>query len=357
MKPFSAGYYIKKNKGRAIIIIFMMLLTTMMYMVGNYIESLWWNWGKGIEYDDKMAIATAVPPNIDEYRDFVNEINADENLIVFGQSGHSFGGELWKTTMGFEMGGTSISFKSVDDMKVVFERLGIKCDYTNLKNHSVVMSRMFADNLNKNIGDTFKDGLFTLDALIDDDSFVFFYIYEEPDPDDWYNMMIMSDTMSGDELRNYVRNIIGDRNIAVGDGVKHGLEGPLGSVKYIFYAVVAIISIMIAVTLNSVITGQYIKRNYEFAIYGAIGISKKMIRRKVAKELLTMDFIAIVIGTIVIFFASFILNEMLYKPKGMYLPYFSIIGVIGVIIGNVLVVGPLIFFKGRKMCKIDVTEF
>ena len=54
---------------------------------------------------------------------------------------------------------------------------------------------------------------------------------------------------------------------------------------------------------------------------------------------------------------EYLLNELVYIPVGKYLPYFSWIGVAGILIANVLTVIPLILLKGRRMCKMDVTEF
>ena len=124
-----------------------------------------------------------------------------------------------------------------------------------------------------------------------------------------------------------------------------------------FFIALIIVSVILAVTLNSVVTGQYIKRNPEFAIYRALGLRKKQIRRKIASELLLMDLIAVAAGLFVNLALEYLLNELVYIPVGKYLPYFSWIGVAGILIANVLTVIPLILLKGRRMCKMDVTEF
>ena len=41
----------------------------------------------------------------------------------------------------------------------------------------------------------------------------------------------------------------------------------------------------------------------------------------------------------------------------MYLPYFSKIGLYGVLLSNLMVVIPTMLLKGRKMSRADVTEF
>ena len=80
MKPFSAGYYVRNNKGRAAIIIFMMFLTTCMLMAGNFVSSLWWYFDKADEYDDKIVVVGCLPTDTDyeEWRSFYKEISEDE---------------------------------------------------------------------------------------------------------------------------------------------------------------------------------------------------------------------------------------------------------------------------------------
>ena len=57
VKPFSAFYYMKKNKGRAFLCIFMMFLATLMFLAGNYIHSELYTFEKEFEYSDKIVMA------------------------------------------------------------------------------------------------------------------------------------------------------------------------------------------------------------------------------------------------------------------------------------------------------------
>ncbi|SEG23365.1 FtsX-like permease family protein [Eubacterium ruminantium] len=355
MKPLSAGYYIKNNKGRAAVIIFMMFLTTFLFLGGNYIRSLWWYWDKAGEYSEKMVLVSCLPTdeNAEDFMSFAEEVKADDKLTVLGRTGRGFSSKSWTCTLGFTMGSCNQVYNSVEDLKTAFTRFGIECDYSNLKNYSLVMSKAYARNLGMKLGDTYDD-IFTLDALIDDDSFMMFFIYEDSGT---YRLNILSDEMSGDELYNYVINKSGDRMIGINEMIMTGVNREMNIAKIIFLAALFVISIILAVTLNSVVTGQYIKRVYEFGIYRALGIKKRLIKRKIRRELLLMDFIAVIIGSVVMLLTTFILNELVYIPKGQYLPYVSFMGILGVLLSNVLVMIPLIILKGRKMCKADVTEF
>ena len=357
MNPLSAGNYIKNNKGRAAIIIFMMFLTTFLFLGGNYIRSLWWFWDKAGEYSEKMAVVSQLPTDEDgsDFAAFTNDVMNDDKLIVMGRTGLGFGGKQWTSTLGFKMGAYSFVFNSPEDMKTAFEIFGIECDYSDLKDYSIVMSKAYATNLGLKKGDVI-DKAYTLDAIIDDDSFMIFYIYEVGS-DSFSRLNILSNEMSGDELYDYLYNIKGNRKISIAEPIMDDVNSEMNVANIIFYAALVIISVMLAVTLNSVVTGQYIKRVYEFGVYRALGISKRQIKRKIRRELLLMDAIALIVGIAVMLLATFLLNELVYIPKGQYLPYCSFMGIIGVAISNLLVVVPMIFLKGRRMLKADVTEF
>ncbi|MGN0395134.1 MAG: FtsX-like permease family protein, partial [Coprococcus sp.] len=125
----------------------------------------------------------------------------------------------------------------------------------------------------------------------------------------------------------------------------------------LFYVIDILIAVVLAVTINSVVTGQYLKRTYEFGVYRALGRSSKSVKRKVAAEILLMNVIACVIGFACMFLFTYIINELVYRPKGLFLLYSSMVGVVGFIVCDILIVLPLILSKGRLMSKADVTEF
>lgn len=360
MKPFSAWYYIKSNKSRSIIIIFMMFITTFMYIGGNFISSLFWFYDKSDEYGDKIILTECIPTDTDavDYNSFVKDIKNDDNLIVLGRDGYGYGtGDLLiHHTLGFETGAQTYVFSSNEDMQKAFDNLGIDYDCSGLSDYGCVISKAFAANLGVKVGDLICNDTFKLEGLIDDDSFIFFFLVNSP-ADRHYRMMILSDKMTGKELRSYVENIRGPRKVSVVRKFTDEVYHQMSIAWIMFFLALFIVSVILAVSLNSVVTGQYIKRNPEFAIYRAIGIRKKQIKRKIASELLLMDLIAIAAGLIINLGVTYLLNEMIYIPVGKYLPYFSWIGVAGILIANVLTVIPLILLKGRRMCKMDVTEF
>ncbi|MBP5490141.1 MAG: ABC transporter permease [Lachnospiraceae bacterium] len=360
MKPFSALYYIRGNKGRSAIIILMMFLTVCIMLAGNYLSSLWWFYEKAEEYGDKIVVVGAITTDTDyvDYRSFYEDLCNDDKLTVLGRSGRGFSGLSVKTTIGFDTNVGNFVFNSAADMQRAFDHLGIRFDCSGLKDMDMVMSKSLADNAGMKLGDVSKDKRFTLNGLIDDGSYVVFYLYEEEPTDGiLYRANILSESMSGQELFDYLKNLRGDRKVQIIEPNAQMVYREMEPAKLIFYAGMIILSVILAVTLNSVVTGQYIRREYEFGIYRALGISKGRIRRKIASELIVMDLIAVIGGIAVIELFTFLMNELLYIPRGQFLPYLSEMGIIGLIISNLTVLLPMIRFKGRRMCRMDVTEF
>ncbi|MBR6477166.1 MAG: hypothetical protein IKS85_01840 [Lachnospiraceae bacterium] len=363
MKPMSAFYYVKENKGRAGIVIFLLIFTTLLYLGGNYIDSVYYYWDRAVEYSDKVCTISAISSdeNQQEFAAFRERLLSDQSLTVYDISAYGYSGLPWICTMGFEMGSMSMVFNSPEDMKDCFERLGIKADLSDVKNGSVCMSSALAKHYGLKKGDivnasTYKNirGDHRLDAILEDDSFILFYVDHVDTP---YRMHVMSDTLSGVALRDYVTQIKGDDKAHIDQPIRADMEAQFAPFKLIFGVGIVLLSLVLAVVVNSVITGQYIARTYEFGVYRAIGLTKMEIYGKCAREILAMDGIAIVIGAVSIGLFTFLANELYYIPGGKFLPYYSNIGLYSFIASNILVVVPTILLRGHSMSKADVTEF
>jgi len=365
MKPLSAWYYIKENKGRAIILIFMMMLTTFLFLAGNYIDSVYYYWDRAMEYSDKFCVVngSSSDENYQEFEKIYEDLCEDEDLIVQTRSPRGFSGLDWVCTMGFEMGSPSMVFNSPEDMKKAFEVLGISCDFRDIKDNSVVMSSALAKQYALKKGDIVDeavdkaiDGSYTLDAIIEDDSYILYYVSSYEGQVTRLNVMSRT-SLSGDLLRDHISQIIGDRKGQTEPSIRIEIGKQFVPFKLIFISGIILLSIVLSVIVNSVLTGQFIRRTYEFGVYRAIGISRGRVYRKCAAEILLMDIIAIIIGAAIVLTISFLLNELKYIPEGKYLPYYSEIGLIGFAISNALVLIPSILLKGRSMARADVTEF
>lgn len=364
VNPFSAVYYMKENKGRTFLCIFMMILATLMFLAGNYIHSELYTFEKEFEYSDKLVVA-GLQSTDEEYKDFAafkRLVSEDDKLEYVDASAFGFSGMQHGTVLNLEMGGWAYVFNSVEDMKKVFSHLGIQGDFSNCKHRSMIISQDFANNKGIRIGDKLDhsfdsniDGEYTVDAIIEDGSFCTFYVYE--DDEHLGRLYIYSDTMEGEELYGYVKKLAGDKKVQISKS-ERDIVLPQFYVFYVlFYTIDLLIAIVLAVTVNSVITGQYLKRTYEFGVYRALGRSRKEVKKKVAAEIMSMNAIACVVGFSSIFLFTYIINELFYMQKGLHLLFFSKTGWIGFILCDIFIIVPLILSKGTLMGKADVTEF
>ena len=135
MRPLSALYYIKENKMRSFIVVFMLFLTTFLFLAGNYIHSINYYWDKAGEYSDEIFVVSAITTDEDfkEFAAFYSDLCNDEKLTVMERTSHGYVGLDWICTMGFEMGSVSYVFDTPEDMKTAFDKLGIECDFSDIK--------------------------------------------------------------------------------------------------------------------------------------------------------------------------------------------------------------------------------
>ena len=361
--PLSAAKYLKENKDRTALCVFMMFLETLMFLAGNYINSEISSYKVDMKYSDSYVITCAESDDEDykDFNSFVEDVKNDSKLQYVMTTGYGFSGFTYNTVLNLQFGSHGFVFNSVEDMKKVFDHWGIDADLSNCKNGSIVISRDLANNRGIRLGDkldrSFEEHLnydVTVDAIIDDGSYSVYYIYEDSQ---LVRINIFSDTMEGDELYNYVYKLLGNRKVAVYQSVRDIMEDQLSIFDTLFYIVDILISIVLAFTINLVVSGHYMKRKFEFGIYMALGKSKGNIRKKIAAEILIMEGIALAVGTAVILLFTYLINELYYIPSGRHLVYCSPLGIFGALLCMLLVTIPLILSNSRSMCRADVTEF
>ncbi len=363
MKPLSGLYYIKENKGKSAIIIFLFFFTTLLFVAGNYVSSNLYYWEKAQDYSDKNCVVSAISNDEDykDYKAFREKLLKDDNLLVLDRSARGFSGMSWVCTMGFEMGGSSMVFETKQDMEKAFDELGIKADLSEVGDGSVCMSSEFAKQYGLKKGDVldasvYKNigGKYTVDAILDDDSFVLFYVKKSGEP---LRMNVIGKDISGHELRDYLNDLKGEYKVQIDEPIRDEIAAEFAPFELIFGVGIVLLSVILAVIVNSVITGQFIARTYEFGVYRAIGLSRMDIYKKCAREILCMDAVAVTLGAAVLYLMMFIGNELYYKPSGRYLPYWSKTGILAFVASNLLVLVPTVLLKGRKMSRADVTQF
>lgn len=362
MKPFSPLYFIKENKLRCVLLIFMIFLGYAIYLGGLYITNLLDNWKTPIEYYDKIVTVNSEKDdkNHEDFELFKTEVSESGKATVLEIN--TFNGLNWNSILGLENGQYTFTFRSVEDFKTYCNYMDIKCDFSNLKSGSMIMSDMFAKNKDLKIDDKIdKDydtniyNEFCLDAVTQEDGYTLYFITDEVDTSDC--VMLIPKGISGKEIYDYAYELQDKYTLDVYDGLREEIESQFGVLMVIYMFIVILLAVIMSVTINAAFVGMYQRRTFEFAVYRAIGISRRQIIGKIVGELLYMDIIALVIGGGIFFLSLYLFNNIVLYPIGMYLRYFHPWALLGLLLCNAMIVVPLILSRCRKLLKADICEY
>ena len=362
MRPFSAMYFIKQNKSRCILLMFMIFLAYSAYIGGLYITNVTDNWEMAIEYTEKRVIVNAKSNdnNFSDFKKFKEELCTNKNLTVLELGEYS--AFNWKTIMGYESGKVSTTFRSKEDFDTYCKYMNIKYDSEKIKNGSLIISKKLAKNRNLRIGDVVDKnfdidvyGTYTVDAMTDEDSYFMYFIDERESTQP--SVMILPDDAGSKEVYDIAYNLQKKYNVYIQDGLRKNINDQFENVNMIYTFIVMLTSVILGVTINAAFVGMYQRRTFEFAVYNAIGVSKKRIIRKIVSELLCMDIMSLFIGGVVVLTALYLFNNMVLYPEGLYLRYFHMTSLKGLILCNTILVIPLIITRCHQMLKADICEY
>lgn len=366
MKPLSALYYIKENRMRSLIVIFMFMFTTLLYMAGNYVDSVYYYWDRYMEYTDKMLLVNGLSTDEDyeDFNSFYEDLLADDMLTVMPRTPQGSTGLSWTCTMGFDMGSASMVFETPEDLKTAFEAFGIDADLSDVSDGTVCISSALAAQYGLKKGDEISSaqipgfvGRYPIAAILDDNSYIVFYVRSGEYEGSPVRLNVLGNGISGMELYDHLTEIKGDRKVDISEPSREAIHKQFEPFNLIFGVGIVILTLILAMIVGSVLSGQFMARRYEFGVFRAIGLSRGEVYFKIFRELAAMDMIAVAAGGALVFISSFLLNELYYIPDGKYLPYYSKTGLYAFLASNLLVLIPMFLLKGREMAKCDVTEF
>ncbi|MGN0153218.1 MAG: FtsX-like permease family protein [Lachnospiraceae bacterium] len=365
MKPFSAGYFIKKNRMRSSLLVFMFILSYIAYLGGLYVTNIRSMFDYSLERMDRYAILYPVSDDTDfEQFEKANEAVSKETGITLFQQG-VVSSLNTDSIMGFENQYLSLSFRSVEDFKTFCQVVGIKCDFENLKGGSLIMSSLEANNRGMKIGDVLKEeedesvyGSYTLDAITDEEGYSVYYIDAGKNGSN-LSYILLAENMTESEFATYLEKLGQQYKIDIRSRkyFEETLDRQLGSFNYIYLFIVVLVSVVMAVTINAAFVGMYQQRQPEFAIYRAIGISKRRIVGKVAGELLLLDAIGMIAGGALLLLGVYLLNQLYLIPRGLILFYYHPIALSGMLFCNLMVLIPLLVTRSRQLLRADICTY
>ncbi len=365
MKPFSPLYFIKENKTRCAVLILMIFLSFGVYLAGLYVMNVITGFDDfGEELYDSTALVyvkTRDEEGFQGYRDAVEAMRQEENVHFVDLGYYNYLNV--ECIMGFTVGYQSLTFLNKEDFKLFCEMKGITCDVDSLGSRSAVMSERMANSLGLKIGDVLTpkkfNGVseeFTLEAITNQTTYAYYFLAEGAEP---MNAMILNTGMEKEEFAAYLDLLEQQYPVQM-----HGYEEDKAEtdrtfsfLPKIYIAVLVLIAIIMAVTVNAVFVGVYQSRIFEFAVYRAIGMGKRKITGKIVGELLWMEGIALVGGGVFFFLGLYLFNHLVLYPKGLYLDYFNNVALLGLALCNVIILVPLILTRCRQMHRADICEF
>ncbi|MBQ4282729.1 MAG: ABC transporter permease [Lachnospira sp.] len=362
MKPISAWYFIKENKLRCGLLAFMFVLTYLAYIGGLYVTNIQTGFDYHIESMRKYAIIypRASDSNFVDFKNAVKELEANNDIKLIKQGVIS--SINIDSIMGYSNMYESFAFNSVEDFKTFCEIRDVKCDFDGLKSGHVIMSRMAANNRGLELGETLveeeDDNIYhkyTLGAITDEEGYWTYFIND----DENLTSIIISVGMSDDEFAAYTEEIAGKYDVSVTDRKRFAedIKIQLNGLNLIYAFIVILVAVIMAVTVNAAFVGMYQHRKPEFAIYRAIGISKGQGIRKIAGELVLIDFVGMAAGGVVVMTIIYLLNELVLYNKGLWLDYYHPFALAGIVVCNLAVLVPMILTGSRQFLKADICEY
>jgi len=359
VKPFSAWYFVGKNRLRCFLLIFMFFLTFIAYIGGLYATNIMAMNDAYAERLDKYAIIYAR----ESWKDFENaieEIQARGDITAL-QQGYLPSAAV-ESIMQFPYGFGVSSFRSVEAFEQYCEYMDITCDTSNLKEGSFIASKLMANNRGVGLGEEIEEGdydnfnrTYTLDAITDE-AFYSAYIIDSLENGSY---MLLPTDMPLTEFCEYMDELEERYDVYIYDGEKCREEdySYLKSFEMIYSMIVVLLAIVMAITMSAAFVGMYQQREPEFAVYRAIGISKGRVVGKIVKELILMDGIGMVLGGAMMLLAIYLSNHLVLIPKGWMLMYYHPTALIGLILCNVTALVPLMLTRSRKLLKVDICEY
>lgn len=377
LRPYSALYYLNKNRRRAIAVICVFAFVFLAYLGAVYISpsmdiSLRAVEAQAdfciVEFDDATQDATTVSK--------VRALLRENPNVARAIPCNPYRGLNYRTNMGMRMSTRILTLSSPEDFEVLNETLGLSV--ATPQDKEIIMSDLLLQNLGYRVGDmlpadgeaavNFYSGDVRIAGTFRSDAFVA-YVVDEAD-----NMSAILvtrqvgaaeasggqqdmgradfyDTMRAFEDANAgISVLIPDENL-------DSYNEMFGTFRMVYGLVDLIIAGVLSLTAVATVSGMYEKRNYEFSVYKAIGFSRKEIFGKIASEILLLDAAAVLVGAGLVIVSIFLLNRFAFSGIGMPIPYVHPFGVAITIVANAMVVIPALLYRLVRVNKLDICEY
>ena len=374
MNPFSAFYYIKRNKARAISIIIMLACTAIVFMGGMYIDNI--NDVFSYPYEEPAQYALWMGSgNNNDINDEVRDLYQHQEELLPESAKTHIGVDVryadYKSIMGFNNGISVFFMTTKEDFETFVRLTDILPEGFTLEDNELVISEMLANNWGVKEGDIISSADEDAHISLNSDMVVKKVlplngnqIYGWSSSFNIYSSIILSTTENHaptlSEDLNALRTTIPEKyphiQVYTNEAFIETAKEQTSMLSFFFLIVIVIVAVVFAITLNATFAAMYEKRKYEFSIYKAIGFSKFKLFKKVLSELVVMDGIGLIAGGVLCFVSIQVLNELLWS-QGMRFIRPSVLGIVGTLVCNIAIIFPVLLVCMKRIKRFDVTRF
>lgn len=365
MSPLSSFNFIFHDLKKTVGLVIMMILELTVYFGTLVYENAWES--LDTDTDNSQYTVYLIPNKCDEtvlesFEKFKGKIEMDERVDYIGFD--IISSYSWETIINSVSCDYIKAFSTVESFERYCEKTGISCDTSSLKDGSIIMSRMLAQNNGVKVGDTIDSRVFsdlnrsfTFDLMTEEKGHKAYAIVENAD--DMLIMIFPSDGKSYDILENITEEYIGDLKNYVSllpYGISKEINISLDSLNF-FAADLVFYSVILSIMINAVFMGAYHPRSFEFALYKAVGIRKRRIVWKIFSEILCMQLLAFISGGIIMFTILYLLNNMVLYPQGKFISYFGQYSAGSLAVVVLLVNVPLLISRVVQVMTVKIRNY
>ncbi len=342
----------------------MFILTFAIYIAGLYISNIKSMFHITMEKDKKVTIINAADTDKDNknFNKAIEMLKKEKGITLVPQGLRNRINSM--SIMGFTNDYIQYSFRTKEDFEIYCKFTGIKIKSKNkeLANGSVIMSSLQADNRGIKLGDSLKqqddeslDQKYILDAITDNDGYSTYYISDTANA----CYLVLNNSMNSKDFKELTKKLETEYEVYSKDYNYYidRIDGQMESFSYIYFFIIILLSVVIAVTINAAFAGFYQHRQGEFALYKAVGIPRKKLRFKIISEVMLIDITGIVPGACIIILGIYLANNLYLIPNGFRLLYYDNMPMAGMITSNLVILIPVIISQGKRLIKADICNY
>lgn len=361
MSPFSTRYFLKQNMKRVSKIVFMISMLSLIYVGGLYLTNISEE-SFAIEYELRDFVRiwqTFDDTDGEQLKALQKQFESADDIEIYNMRSNSY---RYKTMLGFRNGARAYVFSKEDFTRFNAKMQLIPSD-AKLEDNTILLSQKQAKYLKVKEGDLLRHDSDDIAAYHGNnpfsvvtfprEAFIAYFVTDESSGIEDY-LITWKDGSSKTEFMTKVEEFRSQYNKVGFRTYEDAIEEQKGYFEInniIYYSIIAIVSIVFAITTNSVFVGLYDKRKQEFAFYQGIGIPKKSIYKKVTTEILCMNGMGLIIGVGFSILAVSLLNENIYFKDGLSMRYYHPTAFLAAIFCDIAILIPSIGLRIRNISK------